>query len=48
MKKKSGGVAVTYKKCLEQCFESDSKLVQWFYLSDTVKILKIRVQKILL
>ena len=37
MKRKSGGVAVAYKTYLEQYInhvESDSKLVQWFYLSD--------------
>ena len=37
MKRKPGGVAVAYNKCLEQYIkfvDSDSKLVQWFYLSD--------------
>ena len=37
MKKKSGGIALAYKKCFEQYIkyvESDSKLVLWFQLSD--------------
>ena len=37
MKRKSGGIAVAYKKCLENyitAIETDSKLVLWFGISD--------------